>query len=609
VNQLADWATVASRIEKEDWARDFYSNTKEGLDRWIETYRDDAGRQAGWYHDYNCEKCSGRLELNLEKPGEHRCPSCDHLNTGVKLDNAWNNMYRGKANSNVLTSAVCYRLEKDEKYLAYIRSVLDFYARDYDLFDNEAVAKRFEGKIMNQHLDDAVGMMTILLGLTMVREEFTEDELDSYYSRLFAREADLFDFFAFRIYNIPLWIKCAEAMIGVFFGKDKLIKRAFYQKYGILDQLRRGVTGDGMWYEGSVHYHFYCLQPLSYLLQVCRAFDLSIPEMGWIDEIVEKMFVYPLSVMFRNRRFPNPNDAHPLLTLDRYAMHYEYATTIYDNPLFQQVCGSFHRDAEATGSLSRLLYNNWPEACPLPDFGSINNEESYTAAIRSANTEVFIKYGAHTRLHVHPDVMTFEMAFDGDVVSYDLGSGGYASFLFVEWQRLTPSHNTVAVDGQSMRTLCDGIALSFDPTEHMIKVKAKGVYDAVNYTRQLAAGDLEVTDRFAIEARGEYTYDWFFYCLGDLVCTYDTVAVESLGDKNGYQHLFDVRKFETDGTWRVEFELEDKTIRVEMQGVPGTQVYLVNSYTDSTERTRRGLMVRRRAEDTLFDTKYSCRRT
>jgi hypothetical protein len=52
--------------------------------------------------------------------------------------------------------------------------------------------------------------------------------------------------------------------------------------------------------------------------------------------------------------------------------------------------------------------------------------------------------------------------------------------------------------------------------------------------------------------------------------------------------------------------MEDKTVRVEMGGHVGTEVHIVNSFTDSTERKRYGLMVRRRAENTIFDTRYRC---
>jgi hypothetical protein len=76
--------------------------------------------------------------------------------------------------------------------------------------------------------------------------------------------------------------------------------------------------------------------------------------------------------------------------------------------------------------------------------------------------------------------------------------------------------------------------------------------------------------------------------------------------ESGYQHFMDVEKFETDGDWSVEFRLADKTVKVSMEGAPGTTVYLVNSYTADKERKRRGLLVRRRTAKTLFKTVYEC---
>ena len=120
-----------------------------------------------------------------------------------------------------------------------------------------------------------------------------------------------------------------------------------------------------------------------------------------------------------------------------------------------------------------------------------------------------------------------------------------------------------------------------------------------------------------------HSIDWFFYCKGDLKCGYDTEKVETLSAEYmsdekptddvyegkrqaGYQHLFDIAKFETDDDWTVNFELPDKTIKVSMKGEPGTTVFMVNSYTANTETTRRGLVIRRQAEKTTFRTVYEC---
>ncbi|MFO7636377.1 MAG: heparinase II/III family protein [Clostridia bacterium] len=603
-----DWKIIHETINGQPWAGRLYSETREQLDKFIDNYEDHPSRVAGWFHHYNCGKCDGRLIFNIDDSTEHVCSVCGQVNRGETLTRAWNNMYRGHANASVYNSAVAYNIEKDEKYIRHIKKVLWFYAENYDEFVCDPPAKRFEGKIQNQHLDDAVGMMTIILGMDMVHQNFNREELDALYMKLFSREADLFDFFANRIYNIPVWIKCAQAMIGVFFGRQEHIEKGFYSQFGILDQLEKGVTEEGMWYEGSMHYHFYTLQPIAYLLYIMARRGFVIPESPDIMKTVERMFEYPLKMMFSNRRLPNPNDAHPLLTIDMYRPHYEYAAVLFDNPRFKDLCGTFYMDQPSEGGFTRLLFNRHPGKTGTEVYKTVNNPDSCTAMLRDKTTEVFFKYGLLTHLHRHPDVMNLEISFAGDVVSYDIGNGGYASPLFVEWQRKTIAHNTVAVDGrdQYRMSLPRGVVEEYDEKKNMIRAKAKAVYEAVDYERSLEVRENLVFDRFLVRGWGEYTMDWFFYCTGELLCPYPTAPVDSLGTEEGYQHLFEIQRFEPDGDWHLDFIHADKNIRLSMKEEPNTEVFFFNSYTASREVRRKGVMVRRKGEKTLFDATYQC---
>ena len=96
--------------------------------------------------------------------------------------------------------------------------------------------------------------------------------------------------------------------------------------------------------------------------------------------------------------------------------------------------------------------------------------------------------------------------------------------------------------------------------------------------------------------------------MGEVRCPHGTSPVEKLGDEDGHQHLMSIRKFVPVDDWWVEFELEDKIVRVWMAGENGTEVHIVDSYMDTTEHRRSGLVVRRRAERTVFDTLYTCTR-
>lgn len=622
--EIINWDLIKTRIKKEKWAREFIKATVEKLDDFIEDYHDEASRVTGWFHHYNCEECQGRLIFNVKNSQEHVCSVCGHINSNETITKVWYNMYRGRVNASVYESGMMYRLTGDEKYIRHMKKVLDFYADNYDDFVSEPIAKRFEGKLQNQHLDDASAVMNLLLGIDMARERFSEAELKNYYEKLFKREAEMFDFFANRIYNIPVWIKCAQAAVGAFFGEEEHIKKGFYSIYGILDQLNKGVTDEGMWYEGSMHYHYYTVHPIAMLMFICRRVEFNIPQMGYIYEKVEKMFEYPLKMMFSNKRLPNPHDGHPFLDIFHYRTQYEYASVIYDNPLFRKVCSMFC-EGEAKPTFTRLLFNTWENEKYDVDFGTVNNPASGTAMLRKGGTELFFRYSTLTHLHRHPDEMSFEMAFDGDVVSYDIGNGGYASSLFVEWQRKTLCHNTVVIDeSDHMRmSLPFGETEEFNSEEAYIKVKTKALYEATDFTRAFRVSENKVEDEFLVHSWDTHIVDWFFYCEGELTCDYEIEKVGTLAPdylksgkpdphgrvaprQAGYQHLLDVEKFETDDEWSVCFELPDKTIKLTMDGEPGTTVHLFNSYTANKKKTRRGIMVRRRADKTTFRTEYEC---
>ena len=82
MKKLVNWEMVNDKINNQDWAGEFFETTAADLDKWIENYHDEAERKAGWFHDYNCEKCSGRLKIDLEKSGVHECPACGHFTKG-----------------------------------------------------------------------------------------------------------------------------------------------------------------------------------------------------------------------------------------------------------------------------------------------------------------------------------------------------------------------------------------------------------------------------------------------------------------------------------------------------------------------------------------------
>ncbi len=606
-----DWKSVKNKIESHQWAKDLYDGIKSDTDEFIGTYDDDVSKTAGWGHNFHCDHCSGRLEFNIRSPHEHKCTVCGKINRGPKKDNAWTASYRSRTFGMIFNAAVLYNLEKNEAYPAFIRKVMDFFADNYDDFTAESPAKRFEGKLTGINLSDATSIIQGVFGLDMTRECFSSKEMDKWHKNLFMPQADMYDQFSNKIYNIPAWMKAAEGIIGIFFNDKKIIDRAFYSRFGIMDQMRRGVTKEGMWFEYSPHYHFYCAHPITYLVYFAKRYELDIPDSKELYDHLEKLYMYPIKNMFRNGYLPNPGDGWPEIHITKYKNQMEYAATVLDNDYIKQVIGTCYLDGKEKSSAARLLFNPGYENKGLPVFGSQNNEDSFNAILKNGQTEVFVKTGITTISHAHPDVMNIELAFYDDLVSYDLGSNGYSTRIFNEWQHKSISHNTVVLDMMDQKyepvgegIWPEGIVEHYD--ENRIRAKSKNVYECCDYTRDLRIDGPKLYDEFTIRGVEQYTIDWLFYCEGELLCDYDTVESGPLGDGEGYQHLFNIRGFVTDDDWRVVFKLKDKSVTVGMKGEPGTKIYLFDSYTFDFNTTRPGILVRRQGSQTVYETEYEC---
>jgi len=607
---IIKWNEVKSKISQYGWASDIYEKMKADVSEFIDGYHDDASRTAGWGHNYHCDKCAGRLKFDINSPHEHVCSVCGEVNTGSKKDNAWTASYRGRTFGTIYNAGILYSLEKDDKYPLFVKNALDFFSENYDSFTAESPAKRFEGKLTGINLSDAVNIIQCLMGMDMMRESFDEGDLERWHRDLFAPQAEMYDQFSNKIYNIPAWMKAAEGMVGLFFNDRAITDRAVYSRFGLLDQMRRGVTEEGMWFEYSPHYHYYCAHPITYFMYFARRFDLEIPETDELYDYLEKLYMFPIKNMFRNGLLPNPSDGWPDVHIKRYKRQIEYAALILGNEYLKQVLGTCYGEGESSVP-ERLLFNPGYKDKGLPRFGSQNNEDSFCAILRNENTEVYLKTGVKTISHAHPDVMTIEMAFFGDVVSCDLGSNGYSTRIFQEWQHKTISHNTVILDRKDQKyepvgegIWPEGIVEQFD--ENHIRAKSKNVYECCDYTRDISIDGAMVKDEFLVKGVEEYNIEWLFYCKGEIGCSHETTDVESLGDTEGYQHLFGIRKFSGDKDWSIDFEMEDKVLKLEFKGYPGTDVFLVNSYTTDFNSTRPGVIVRRKGSEALFSAKYIC---
>lgn len=603
---INDYGAIKAKIEKYEWARKVYEPMKESCDWFVENWHDDPARVCGWGHHYVCQKCGTSLKFDKNNPGAQICPACGHANYGRAIE-AWNCSYRGSADGNAFHAAILYKLTGEKKYLDYIKKILNFYLENYEKLNVWVVHPMYLGRLTGQHLTDDGSVIQLITAMSIVRDELDESFVKELGDKFFLRQGRFLKPFCYYINNIPVWDLCAIATIGLFYHDDELVDYAFNSEYGLINQVKLGLTKDNFWYEGSVHYHFYCISPMTnlYYYAVSSGYKADFIEQ-W-GRTLKAMYVLPAQLAFENGCLPNPNDGWPYITLANFGAAYDTISACFDDPMLKWVCanvydgripnitheGEYRANA---GGMQRLLFGLMPEdydKYKRPYVGTRVWADTNFSELRKDGLEVFFKYGLIIGAHSHFDIMNFELYRKGEMLSYDLSTNGYGSFLF-QWQQGSLSHNTVVTDMSDMPKKGKGELLEFDEAKGRIKALNRDVYPGVDYTRELVASDGCLDDVFECKdgSGTAHTYDYMFYCNGEQSCDCESESCEPLEGRL-YDLLLEPKVIDNGKTVTVTYTTAKSVVKMIIEGCEGSKVYLFDSYAQTKDLRRRGVMIRR----------------
>lgn len=622
---VRDWEAIRDKIKRYDWAAAIHDQTKKETDWWVANYADDVSRTSGWMHNYFCDKCFAHLIFDKTKPTEHVCSQCGSQRLTDEVIEAWNCSYRGASCTQVFHAAVMYRIHGDPAYMTYIRKVLNFLADNLNDFTNRGPAG-FEGRFNGINLSDAVDICSILNGMEIVREEFTEDELIKYKTLFFMPMAHFMNVTPGGTPNIACWMKSALGMTGLFFGEHELCRLAAEGFEGFREVMFTGLLPSGFWYESSFHYHYYCAAGLTYYAAFCAVYDYDFPE---FTDAIRKMYRYAIDYVFPNGLLPSPNDGWPLRTFANYAHQYEWIQNAFDEPAYRFALSECYvpleNGAKATheahpplGGVPRLLFGtDWVaerERYELahgvsiaPRLESCMDEHIHYVMLQNVQASVFLKYGYVIREHSHADIMNFELYANGRLLSRDISNSGYGSDLFKEWQRKAIAHNTVMVDRENQPNRPAGKMVAFDAYGNSCSVEAADVYPGVNYARSLQLLDDRLVDQFAItqtDDSRERTFDWLFHCSGEIESNLPFAPAEQPGNADGYQLMQDMQSCQVDGNFEISWVLPDHKLTLAMKGEPGSTVYIFRGFEHRSDLLRWGVMVRRTGTSAVYEAAY-----
>ncbi len=622
-----DIESLDTYIEGSERYRSFLAEARTDADRYFSSFDDSPSRISRWAHHYFCKKEGGRLIYNPESPESHVCSICGTEYSSDLLNGVWYTIYRNEGAVNAWKSALIYRTSREKKFLDYLISYVSWYDEHYldfrlhkkegEEFDTLEEAGWGCSRIMPQSLNESIFIIRIINALEMVREDLPEGFIEGLEKGLFAHVFELFRPQVNEIHNIPTWLNSGIAVMGLFTGNKEMIDFAFNGKLGLKAQLEKGVTADGFWYEGSIHYNFFLLEGVVNALLFAELKGYSFPE-G--KEILAKMLESAYGYAFDNHQFPNPNDGWPDLNLKTYSYVYSGAVKVLgEESRAARLLGAIlnQRGERGTIPLSKPIYFDNDVSMEellfareirdryrdIPGSGSSNFPSSNCSIIKKNGMNLFIKYGHNGPSHAHPDKMEIEVLYKDICLSRDLSNSGYGNPFCNEWHRVSASHNTVVIGGENHTGLGTGEILASEADR--LKVRADEVYKGVTYTREVRILEYGFTDVFEIEQDEDNVCDYFFHVEGTLKSQLEMKSAETGFSSNGYQHLKDVKKVEYGSEsltllWDVKGTVFGSTIDMENK-----ELFIMKSPDNPVVNYRTSMMLRQRGKSVNFKLSWS----
>jgi len=616
-------ASFASEVGKSLVFRPMVGKMEQEIDRFIADFYDDPSLLSAWGHNYFCGDDGGRLVFDVDHPHEHVCSICKKVYRGQPWDGVWVYFYRNLAMVTALKASAVYKATGITKYKDHAVRIIGFYAENYGkfalhnkegkVFASTDVMQWGCGRILPQGLNESILCIRMMQAL-----ELLKDDLDPSFLKM-VHDSMVVPFYSMimpqvrAVHNIPCWNLSALGACAAFFGDKDVLDFVLHGEFNLRRQLHDGVTEDGFWYEGSIHYNFFLLEGVVTFAVFCKVYSIDFGSDAELT--IQRMLVNAYALAFDNHRLPVPNDGWPDINLKTFSYVYYLAAKVFGE---ESPVGNLVKNIEGDGTerttlplsesyycgnripLERLLfaYDYDMKHYQVVASHSQNYPLSNFAMLRKGRMNLFLKYGLNGPSHAHPDIMNIEVSYGKYLISRDLSNAGYQSRLCNAWHRKTLSHNTVCCDGLDITSRNPGRTVSFTPES--IDVFAENVYAGVSYRRNIAITADGFDDVFVVSANRDVTADHVFHIENTFHLDEDFLSRKTeLGfSQNGYELLSDVR--EVEGGSEFSFHGCGETIYLAFPLEGGQRLFVCRSMDNPVNKKRTTFIIRGCGREVVF---------
>ncbi len=527
------------------------------------------GQHNQWYQ---CDKCEARLKMVT--PTKHQCTVCGKIYSGFPYDDYIFARIHSKNFNKMLYCAKAYLITGDDKFAEFVKKVLIGYAERYEKYPHHSnrtpagVKKHSKAgaHIYEQTLNEAaVAASKIGPAYDMVRNSkvFTVQDKKNIKDKLILPMLHNMDKNKAGKSNWQSWHNAAMITLGIVFEAPEWVDKGINApKNGFRSQLKTSITDDGLWYEGSMGYHYYALSALVYAAQATEGTDIDL----WHSPELIKMLRVPALYAMPGGTQPRFNDS------------------VKSRPKFNSAVGEAAWAALKDPQLISMLpmRRSWDSVRYGRDLKVFADKEpvKLTSTLLAASGHAILRRGGTKGLvaafsfapyhgfHSHFDIMNFVLFGYGRELGVDPGratSQAYRLPIHKFWYKGTIAHNTVLLNYQPQQGATASKLLFFENNANYVATAAKtsSAYPGCTQTRLLALTNdyLLVIDLLA--AKKPSIFSWLYHNEGVEVSTdisMKTVDVGKLGP--GFNYIRDAKSGVTEELAQLSFAGGKKKVNV-----------------------------------------------
>lgn len=408
---------------------------------------------ATWNHYFFCPDHSVRLKWDRHSPHKHVCPVDGAVFSGEPYDGAWWRWLNGLNAKACYELGVLWLLTEDHRYLDKVREILLGYARYYPLYEEHGgIPYNGPGKANAQTLCEANCFVDFARGFDIVQAHLTTEEEHFITSRLLhTGAAFLMDHRCHQIHNHEVKISAAIGIIGAVLENESYLDFAVNSKYGLAYQLEHALMPDGLWFEGSLHYHYYALQGFFAFEKVAGGTKYSLLD----KPFYRRMLSAPLNMLMPDMTLPKINDCVNGQERLTHTDIYEFAWWYYQDKSYGQLLNYIYQGRERD-SIDALFYAKKLPDHPLsPPCQNLHSPQSGLTIIRpKPGRAVCVKHTPYGGEHDHYNYLGLTVFDKNRAIFPDLGTTGYGAPLHYGYYKNSFAHNTLCINGKNQPPAC-----------------------------------------------------------------------------------------------------------------------------------------------------------